>query len=73
MLIFFTLRIKRDEIREVQIKYARTALMCINEEEMGAELMTKDLRFPRESWIKTAGDANHYCSPHQLYLCELQM
>lgn len=53
-MLIYTLRIKRKEIRENQIKYARTLLTCINEEGASAALMTKDLRLLRESGIKNA-------------------
>lgn len=53
-MLIYTLRIKRREIRENQIKYARTLLMCSNEEGASAALMTKDWILPRESGIKNA-------------------
>lgn len=53
-MLIYTLRIKRKEIRENQIKYARTLLTCINEEGASAALMTEDLRLPRESGLKNA-------------------
>lgn len=46
------MRIRRREIRESQIKYARTPLTCINEEGMSTVVMTKDLELPCESGIK---------------------
>lgn len=48
------MRIKRQEIRDIQIKYARTTLTCINEEAMSTVLMTKDLRLPCEKGIRNA-------------------
>lgn len=53
-MLIYTLRIKRKEIREIQIKYARTPLTCIKEEGMRTVLMTKDLRLPCERGIKNA-------------------
>lgn len=38
-MLIYTLRIKRIEIREIQIKYARTPFACINEAGMSSVLM----------------------------------
>ncbi len=53
-MLIYTLRRRRKEIREIQIKYARTPLTCINEEGMSTVLTTKDLRLPCERGIKNA-------------------
>lgn len=39
--ILYTVRMKREEIRGIQIKYARTPLTHINEERVSAVLMTE--------------------------------
>ncbi len=53
-MLIYTLRIKRKDFREIQIKYARTPLTCINEEGTSSVLMTEDLRLPCERGIKNA-------------------
>lgn len=71
-MLIYTLRIKRKEIREIQIKYARTPLTCINEEGMSAVLMTKDLRLPSERGIKNTLQERLITVAHtDSYLCEL--
>lgn len=70
-MLIYTLRIKRREIREIQIKYAGTPLTCINEEGTSTVLMTKDLRLPCESGIKNTLLERLITVAHtDSYLCE---
>lgn len=71
MHCLYALRIKRQEIRDIQIKYARTTLTCINEEAMSTVLMTKDLRLPCEKGIRNALQEMLITVAHtDSYLCE---